>query len=245
MRKASHVEGASASPVSTRGPRLPIMDAPTDKSLSAAPSATPSVTGPLDANDLALLEQAGERRRKLGHALRLARLNGWTLLLCALPCLPFALLDPALLPVGLALLAIGAAELRGARWLRQLDQRAPRWLGYNQLVLLALIGVYCGIGVYHGLHASSPTVDLARDYPDLAAHLPELGDDLGAGKGPDLLSGAYKAAMVGFYLALFAACALYQGCCAYFYFTRAPLLRAHREQTPPWVLQVQRRLLGW
>ena len=104
--------------------------------------------------------------------MRLAYVNGSTLLVCAFACVPFALFDDAsLLLPALALGASGAVELRGARMLRDLDLRAPRWLATNQLVLLALIAVYCAAGIVHALHAPSVVDELSSSAPGRADQL--------------------------------------------------------------------------
>jgi hypothetical protein len=207
-----------------------------------APVAGDAEQGPLSEQDFALLERAFERRRVLARGVTLARANGYSVLATGLLCLPFAAFDRWLLLAALVLSGSGVAELRGARMLQQLDLRAPRWLGLNQLVLLLAIALYCAANIYAGLSAPSPTAEIAQEHPDLAGQLSGLAENLSAGSGVDH---AYRTAMVGFYLALLGACALYQGFCARYYFSRAPLLRAQLEQTPAWVLRAQRRLLGW
>jgi hypothetical protein len=212
----------------------------------AGPTAlTPRGTqdGPLSAEDLALLERVFERRRAFNRGVTLARTNGWTLIATALLCLPFVASDASTVLGALVLAGSGIAELRGARMLRELDLRAPKWLGTNQLVLLFAIALYCASGVYSSLHAPSPIADLAQRFPDLAGRLGEL--DGSTGDGAAAIDHSYRLTAVGFYLAVLVACALYQGLCARYYFTRAAPLRAHLEQTPAWALQAQRRLLGW
>lgn len=200
-----------------------------------------TASGPLGAQDLELLARAGERMRSLRRALWLAYMNGSTLLLCAFACVPFALFDASLLLPALVLGASGAAELRGARMLRDHDLRAPRWLATNQLVLLALIAAYCAFSGVSALHASFAD-QLSSAAPGATEQLRDAmpGLDL----SPDTLEHGYRALVVAFYGAVFVACALYQGLCARYYRTREPVLRALVDQTPAWVMEVQRRLKG-
>lgn len=200
-----------------------------------------AAAGPLSAADLELLTRAGERMRSLRRALWLAYTNGGTLLLCAFACLPFALFDAWLLAPALALGASGAAELRGARMLRDHDLRAPRWLATNQLVLLALIAVYCASGAVRALHGSVAD-ELANAAPGMTDQLRDVMPGLEL--TPETLDPAYRVIAVAFYAAVFAACALYQGLCARYYRTRAAVLRAFVDETPSWVMEVQRRLGG-
>lgn len=200
-----------------------------------------TAAGPLDASDLELLARAGERMRSLRRALWLAYMNGSTLLLCAFACVPFALFDASLLLPALVLGASGAAELRGARMLRDRDLRAPRWLATNQLVLLAAIAAYCAFSAVTALHASLAD-ELSSAAPGAAEQLRDAmpGFDLSG----DTLDRGYRALVVAFYAAVFAACALYQGLCARYYRTRAAVLRAFVDETPAWVMEAQRRLNG-
>jgi hypothetical protein len=202
---------------------------------------TEAASGPLGARDLELLARAGERMRSLRRALWLAYMNGSTLLLCGFACVPFALFDASLLLPALVLCASGAAELRGARMLRDHDLRAPRWLASNQLVLLALVAAYCAFGAYRALHASVAD-ELSSAAPDATDQLRDMMPalDLSA----ETLDRGYRTLVVAFYAAVFAACALYQGLCARYYRTRAAVLRAFLDETPAWVMEVQRRLNG-
>jgi hypothetical protein len=196
--------------------------------------------GPLGARDLELLARAGERMRSLRRALWLAYTNGCTLLLCAVACLPFALFDASLLLPALVLGASGAAELRGARLLRDRDLRAPRWLAANQLVLLAMIAAYCAFSAVTALHA-----DVADELSSASGAAEQLRDAMpGIDLSADALDRGYRALVVAFYAAVFAGCALYQGLCARYYRTRAAVLRALVDETPAWVFEVQRRLDG-
>jgi hypothetical protein len=179
--------------------------------------------------------------RSLRRALWLAYMNGGTLLLCAFACAPFALFDAALLWPALVLGASGAAELRGARMLRDRDLRAPRWLATNQLVLLVLIAVYCVYGAARALQGSVAD-ELSNAAPSAAEQLRDAmpAFDLSS----DAIDRGYRALAVAFYAAVFAGCALYQGLCARYYRSRAAVLRAFVDETPAWVMEVQRRLEG-
>jgi hypothetical protein len=239
MRKPGPIRGATASAAafaneafksSGERPAMSMTDADLEQ-------------GPLSARDLALIEQAFERRRALGRAITLARANGVTLLATGLLCLPFAIFEPWLWLAAFALVASGFCELRGARLFRALDLRAPKWLATNQLVLLGAIALYCGLGIYNGLHTSSPIAELGDEYPDLSSQLKDLAQNLGSGEGA-LVDHGYRVAVIGFYLAVLAACGLYQGLCAYFYLKRARVLKAHRDLTPAWVLRLEQRLFG-
>lgn len=199
--------------------------------------------GPLSEADLVQLERAAVRLRSLRRAVTLARFHALSMFALALLCVPFAVFDRSTVFVALVLAASGASELRGARLLAALDARGPRWLGGQQLALLAAIAVYCAAAIHTGLATDSVSAELARSHPDLAQML----DGEGRAQTEQLvgaIDGAYRAAVIGFYLTVLLASALYQGAAAYFHFSRAALLRAHVSATPAWVHEAMRRLLG-
>jgi len=194
--------------------------------------------------DLAVLELAGTRLRKLGRAVTIARFHGVCWFGFTLACVPLALLEPRLLWIALLACCSGAAELHGARLLRALDVRGPRWLGFHQLVLLVAVAIYCGYGIHTGLTAPSISDQLTQASPDLATML----DDGEGEQGRQLVTamdGPYRVALVAFYLVLLLLTALYQGALAHYHFSRAAFLRAFLRETPRWAATAVRRLLGW
>jgi hypothetical protein len=207
--------------------------------------APPAAQAPLDPRQLEQVEQAGKRRRRLGRALLLARGNGFTLLVAGLLCLPFAAFEPSLVVVALALLALGAVELRGAAMWKRSDLRAARLLAYNQLALFVVVAIYCAVHGYQAVHAPPASLDLGGLDPELSAQLHDLGSTLGQDDGSAALGSAVKIGVVAFYVLVALACALYQGACAYFYLKRGALLREHLERTPAWILELEKRWSGW
>jgi hypothetical protein len=196
--------------------------------------------GPLSERDFALLAAAGRRSRALRRAARLATTNGVSLIVCAMLCLFGAAFEAWLLGAAVVLGASAAVELRGADMLRKLDARAPRWLALNQGALWIAIAIYCAAQVVSGLRSGSGVDEIARAYPQLAE---PMRDALKAnGMSLDALDTAYRGAVVFFYAAVLGVSALYQGSCAYYYWTRAPILEAQRAETPAWVLEAERRL---
>jgi hypothetical protein len=199
---------------------------------------------PLSDADLAALELAGTRLRALGRAVTIARFHGVCWFGFAFTCLPLALLEPWLLGVAAFACCAGAAELHGARLVRALDARGPKWLGIHQLVLLAVVAIYCGYGIHAGSSAQSISDQLTQASPDLATMLGE-GDGAQAEQLVTALDGAYRVALVAFYLVLLLVTALYQGLVAHYHFSRVALLRAFLRETPAWAASALRRLLGW
>ena len=197
-----------------------------------------SASGPLSSEDLRVLDRVFARRKSLARAVTLALGNAVFALVSACFCIPFSFLDPSLLLVAVVLAATGVVELKGSRMLRALDTRAPKWLALNQVALFLAIAVYCGFAISNGMRPS-PSAGAGSDA------LGEFGESLGAVSGSGLLDHAYTGALIGVYVVLLLACGLYQGACAWFYASRAPVLRAHRAESPSWALALERRLLGW
>jgi hypothetical protein len=201
-------------------------------------------SSPLSEADLLELERACARLRALGRAALLARLHGIGLLAFAIASALCALLEPALLWIAALAACSGAAESYGARLVRALDPRGPRWLGAHQLVLLAAVAAYAAHAIFAALGEGSVSAQLVQTSPELAAMLA----DLGAEQSQPLIStidGAYRAAVVAFYLGVILVAALYQGAVAYYHFSRAVPLRAFSRETPRWARAAARRLLGW
>ena len=186
--------------------------------------------GPLSEHDFNVLARVGERSRALRRASALSTTNGSSLLVCAFATLLCAPFYPWLLCTALVLGASGFAELRGGRMLRKLDLRAPRWLAINQLALLGVIAIYCGVQIASGLRASSGLQDVTGAYPDLAGPTHDALQSIGV--GADTVDSLYRGALVVFYGAVFGVSALYQGGCAYYYAKRGALLRAQRREAP-------------
>jgi hypothetical protein len=199
---------------------------------------------PLSEVDLAALARAGSQLRAVGRAASLARFHAVGFFALAAATAPFALLEPQLLGVAAFACCSGASELYGARLVRALDVRGPRWLGVHQLVLLAAVALYCGYSIHAGLGAESMSDQLAQASPDLATM---LEDDEGeqAQHLVTAIDGAYRVGVVVFYLTLLLVTALYQGAVAYYHFSRAAQLRAYLRETPRWAASAARRLLGW
>lgn len=202
--------------------------------------------GPLCEADLVALERASVRLRSLRRAVTLARVHGVGWLVCAAACLPLALFDPQVLWFSLLFAASCAGELRGAHLLRALDPRGPKWLGTQQLLVLAGVALYCTYNIFGTLSSVGIAQQLGQAHPDLVDMLAPsaAGEAAQARELMHALDGAYRAFAVAFYALLLGLSAVYQGLCAAFYFGRARVLREHVRETPPWVAEVHRRLLG-
>lgn len=169
--------------------------------------------------------------KKISLAAGLARCGGWTLGFFAV--LTFGLgipNDPVSLALGLALGVVAWNELRGGAMLRRLDVSAARLLGCNQLALGVLTVVYACWQL-----AGSSDGSALRDAigssggPEASELLDRAVGDLGA------LSAIVSYAVYG---TLAIVGALIPGLTAWYYFSRARLVRELRASTPEWALRI-------
>jgi len=207
------------------------------------PAAAPAPTGPLTPQHLHQLAAADLRAKKLRSAGGVAMFNGiaiaifsgfsllWGLGELALDRFDISKLDWLTFVMGIGLGLIAWNEFRGRRRLRQLDPRAPRVLGFNQLALLGLIVAYAAWMLGSVLLGPNPYAEIIRREPMTADMLGGIGD-------------LYKNMSIAVYGALILATLLFQGINALYYFTRAKLLRGYLAETPAWVVELQRCQAG-
>lgn len=195
------------------------------------------------------LERARERLRRIGRAVLLARVHGVSFVSCGLLCLPLALFDASAGWLALVFSCAGAGELHGARLVRALDPRGPRWLCLQQLIVLGAIAVYCAFAIRAGLAQDAISTQLAAAHPDLASLLDSgalaSGDAAQIHDLAGTVDSVYRVAVVAFYGLVLGVATVYQGACAWFHASRGRLLSAHASETPRWVAEVQGRVLGW
>jgi hypothetical protein len=196
----------------------------------SAVTITSSSDGPLTQEHYCELALATRRARGIGNAARLAAFNGWVIGIFAAVSALFALFSIAgfLVTVGLALIAYN--EFQGRRLLLRFDPSSSARLGWNQMGFLTLIIVYCLWMLFKGLTGTFPFTAEIEANPELAAALGPLDEF-------DVL---YKILVVTVYGAVIALSTIFQGLNAFYYFTRGRHIEAYVQETPDWVLAVQR-----
>lgn len=170
---------------------------------------------------------ANERIRKVHNAAKVAAFNGWTAVVFAALCLPFAVFVVTALVMGMALAIVAWNEFRGRTMLRQFDRRGPILLGWNQIGFMGLLIAYCTWQIYANLTGVDPVEKHLESYPELATMLGPI-DQLHT----ILVLGVYGGAMI-FSI-------IYQGLNAWYYFSRARYLATYLDQTEPWIINLQR-----
>ena len=187
-----------------------------------AGGATPPPTGPggLSAEQRDALDHARARLAPVRRARRLASVNAWTLAIFAGLTLLFGLGDPFNMLVGVLLGGAAWNEFQGRAGLDALEPAGARRLGWNQIVILGIVVLYCGVAFWK-----------AR-YGPINAQYAELEELAGFEEGwiSDLTATAYLIVAV--------AVAGIQLLTARFHFAREAVLRAHAAETPAWVREV-------
>ena len=198
--------------------------------LSAPAVARPAATsGPLSPEHLRDLELARERSKRIRRAVGVASFNGWTAGVFATVSLLIGIFSLTSLLVGVALAVVAYNELAGARLLRQFDERGPRRLGFNQIGLCGMLIVYAVWRIYATLTGPSP-FDAA-----LAA----------GGEAMPLIASIehlQTAATLVIYGGLIVGTLLFQGGMAWYYFTRVHHIRVYNNETPQWLVDLQRTI---
>ncbi len=210
---------------------------PTASAIPAPPRAVqppPPAASPLSPEHFAQLELAKTRAKKIRRAIAIAATDAWiTAIFAALAVLgSLVMFSVAGICIGLAVSFVAYNSFRGHRVLKNLDARGPRLLGYNQLLLAASITVYALYCIY----------DAAHNPGEFAAYLanPQLAGALGPMNLGSLARLEWLLTLT-VYIAVIAATLVAQGLTALYYFTRAKHLRAYREATPAWILDLQRK----
>lgn len=154
----------------------------------------------------------------------MATFNGWTLGISAGVTLLFAFFSLTALVMGVGLGLVARNEFRGKARLRQFDPQAPRFLGHNQLGLMALLVGYSLWSMY--VTVASPTVEMA----ELEALMGDMGDLI-----TDLTLAVYAAVLL--------LSVLFQGLNALYYFRRTALVREYLDETPEWIVKLQQSIV--
>ncbi|MBI1367974.1 MAG: hypothetical protein GC162_04900 [Planctomycetes bacterium] len=197
--------------------------------MSDAPPSSPAAGGPLSAEHKEQIAEAAARLRKIKGAVKLANFNGYTTAIIAACCAVGLAFGPDLTNVliTIALSYVAFTEFRGRTMFQNLDVRAGRTLGANQLVFLGLITIYCLWSIYQAYFAPMPSsgdasVDnLMKDYEPTV-----------------------RSILVLVYTLVIVLSVVFQGLCARSYFIAGRRLREYVEQTPDWIVQLQRPGLG-
>ena len=188
---------------------------------------SPAAAQPLTQEHLFQLAAAQALGRKVARAVTVALFDGWSIAAFATLTFLLGLGSVSGMFVGAAMGIIAYFELRGAQGLRRLDPRAARTLGFNQVALGSLLIGYALWGIVRELTG-------AGEYAALAASDPQLGEAL---KPIESLTRMLSLAVN---LGLIVVSLVAQGSLAAYYFSRVRYIRTYVEQTPAWIVAIQK-----
>ncbi len=179
------------------------------------------IEGPVSAAQRDQLVRAHEHARKILGAGRVATFNGWNLAVAGIVTLLLGGFGVTSLVLGLGLCFVAWNELRGRDLLRRFDRRAPSVLGRNQLTVMFLLISYCLWTMFDTW--AHPSADLVQ-----------IQEMLG-------LSGDLVTELaLRTYAAIILVSMLVQGLNARYYFARTALLQSYLNDTPAWIVDLQR-----
>lgn len=191
---------------------------------------TAEIASPLSPEHYRELAQAQERAKKIRKAAGVATFNGWTTGIFAALSAPFAFFSVTGFLITLGLAVVAWNEFRGKKRLLKFDPASPTLLGWNQVGFLALIVAYCCWSIYEGFTGTGELTKQLQAEPELARAMKDLGDF-------DALQRMLVLVIYGTVIVL---SVVFQGFNALYYFSRLKLVTSYLQETPAWVLDVQR-----
>lgn len=197
--------------------------------MSVSPPSYPA-SNPLSQQNMQELAVARAGGKKVRRAIRVALFDGWTLAFFACLTVLFSIGSLPSMMIGVVLGGIAAIELYGASRLRKLDSSACKILGFNQLALAALIIIY----------ALSQLIPMMMGHSALPAEVtsdPATAQLLDSGGYTQIINTVY----MGYYAILIAIAICSMGGLSLYYFTRIKHIRSYLQQTPPWIIDMQRQ----
>lgn len=208
---------------------------PTRRTGQSPPAAQPPpVTAgdcPLDQQHMEELARANERAKKVMKAAKMAAFNCWGVAIFAGLSLLFSLSSLKGLLVGVGMAVVAWNEFRGGRMVRRFDLRGPVLLGWNQVGFAVLLVAYSSWSIWDTLATPNPYLAEMQANPAAASTLGSIGE-------------LYTTLTVAVYGGLIVLSIIFQGLTAVYYFTRSRHMRAYLEQTPDWVVRIQRATSG-
>lgn len=199
------------------------LDMPAGVQAEGASASAPALTP----EHLAQVGQAQRQRKKIDRAMKVASFNAWSFSVFAGFSLLFGLFSVSSLIAGAALAGLAWNEFRGRRQMQQLDRRGPATLGTNQVFCCALIALYCGLKMYDAMTGPGPYAAAMAQSAELAALL-------------EPMQGLIQGVTISIYVVMLVIGVGVQGATAWYYFSRSRWLHDYLQQTPDWVIDLER-----
>jgi len=195
--------------------------------VAAKPQAAVSAgASPLSAQHLQQMQDARVRAKKIRRCVAVANFDGWSVGAFGALTLLFGVFTLTGWLLGGGMLAIACVELSTVASVKRLEPSAARRLGWNQLALAGLLLGYAGWSLYAAWFGPDPLAATIAAAPETAELLAPY-------------SSLARLISVAVYVALAAVAIFAQGGTALYYFTREKHIRAYREHTPSWIVEMQ------
>jgi hypothetical protein len=192
--------------------------------MNPAPAKPPRLTE----ENLRELQTARRSLRKVRRAVFSANLEGYTIAVCGAVSFLCGIGSISDMVLGAVLTVIGIIEIVSASRLRRLDLTATKWLGCNQLALAVFILLYALWNIHSEI--ANPASGLSDLSPQDAQAVDQTLGSLG-----DLT----HEVMLMLYVSLIAA-ALVEAGMALYYYSRGAHVRRFLQETPEWIVMMQR-----
>jgi len=179
----------------------------------------------LSPENLRELASAKAALRKINRAVSVARFDGWTIAIFAGLTFLMGMTSPTNIILALGLGTVAYLELSAASRLRRLDPTAVKMLGLNQLGLAAVLIIYALWQIHAQLSSGGELISTIQQYDAADAQN---------------IANLERPLVILFYSALIAVAVLGMGGMSWFYFSRAKHLADYLNQTPQWILDMQK-----
>ena len=188
----------------------------------------PATDAPLKAEHHAQLAVARLARKPIDRALRVIGFSAWTLGIFAALSVPFAITGLRAAFVAVVLVVCAYFEFRGRDEFKRLDPAAITTLATNQAALGVGLVVYCLWSAAAAWWGPDPYAQAVERTPEIA----EIMGDIG---------GMMRQLMVGFYGVVLVLGVAYQIAMVAYYRSRRKPLERYLDETPAWILALDKR----
>jgi hypothetical protein len=132
--------------------------------------------------------------------------------------------------VTVGICAVGMVEFLGHKRIKQAQPSAARLLGFNQLVFIGVITIYCAAQMIGFSTEQAKSAALSGETRSQLQQMPEMAASL-----DKLIEKWAPIAVYGLYGLVILASIVGQGALALYYFTRRRHIEAFNRQTPAWI----------
>ncbi|HMB94577.1 MAG TPA: hypothetical protein VKK61_00920 [Tepidisphaeraceae bacterium] len=181
-------------------------------------------TSPPSQEHLQQIAAARVLGKKVRRATGVAVFSGWTIAIFAAITIFSGIVSLSALALGIGMAIVAYYELRGAGEFKRLDRSAPRRLAINQIAFMLMLIAYAGYELAANLRSPMDLGQIANVDPKMAQTIQDMARPI----------------TIAVYLGIMLAALLGPGLTAVYYYTRRKYIEAYLNQTPTWILELQR-----